>query len=675
MTKVSTRIALFLALALMVAACGGNTTDDDNPPTTISDGIPVTTFHSHPAPPMPDIAELAALGPDAVVDVEWTRIAVPAGPEGGFVQYESVFALGGRFFLIGTFYPDFEEPTEELGDEELDEQYNDYRAGIRPILWSSEAGQAWDEVDLGDVPPVEYLQPVMIPDGVLFVGTVWESPTGPYTAYFRSTDGVSWEQGIIEGSRGAFGVASAGAVDGRMVLIGSYEVFDGVDDVSVQKDGLVFTRSWSEERVTVTDESGTLLFEESIDWIDQFSAETEEGLRIFDPDTGDVLMVVPSHTEPDDDGSLVYESGGYRLEAELADDPGSFRVTDAEGLEVLAGTLDDLWSAGTIVVPDGSGGVLMEVTFVELWEAESNLYDEAETEAQRVFALIERDGGGWDEVEIDLGDGEPYGGMAQGDAGLVLASTWWSEEAITTEFLRTTDGRSWELLTSVERPLNELSTVGGRYLAVGDAGAGGAALFVSDEGTSWDPVLVVRGSVGSGISPGLATSQDGALVIMSEWGGGGGPAIVDAGNVEVFVEGDFISVRVQDDDMVQVFLEGFVEDLYQSGELRDAGDTVEIVIDGEVIGAFDPDALEEAMESYDPEASLRENIPYTSIFLTRDGRTVTRLAGDDFEAVTARSGGIIGDTVVVLGYEATPIPGAHHDEFIDEPALLVGSVS
>ncbi len=416
------------AAAVVVAAVGGlamvlgGTDHGDVPPAPTATS---TTTSAEAVAPSPTTSEPVAPDQAGIPDGAGGRL-----PPMGIPTTAFTWQVGG---LPGTEL--WVSQVVDVGDElwAVGGRYRE-AAGEVAMVWAPD-GAGWTAVDL----PAAFSQGgslTIYPTETVIVATVdqWdESTVTPDLRLFVSTDGAQWAESDLAALSDPgehVWISGVAGGEGTLVLVGTR------DELLHESKPAVVTFEHDGKLVEVDDVAGTyhvhdaatseLLAYGSLDLLWGGGGS----LAISDPVTGETIFS-GDYAELARVATVAYESAvpGARLVVELAgpqgmlaldEYAGEVTVTDHEGVVRFTGRTDDLWRGPTPSFVDPHTGDVVVTVPWEIWEAaRAGGVAAEESLAEPVLAVSQDGGRTWREVDVAVGPGFQFGGVAHGPRGFL----------------------------------------------------------------------------------------------------------------------------------------------------------------------------------------------------------------------------------------------------------------
>lgn len=628
------------------------------------DGSPTTTSGHDDLTEIDPIDRLPLVPPSGSVEFAWepANIATPADID---VFIELITPTDDGYLAFGSGYG--------------------AQGGAGLLVWESTDGLDWSRVGTYGVPDgFENPRIAAVLDGYVAQGeTFGDADNDGSTLFLHSLDGSSWidvtpeiellenehvflHEGLVAGGAGA-------------IAIGSIEFYPPEPPLQIEYEGMTLVLDWERDRLEIFDAKGVVRYAGGPDDVYGEGGETEEGLPVFDPETGDQLLMLSwdvietideTFTEIEhggDSGDIVLQVDGYTLEIS-GYEPGNpegaeFEIREiASGATVAVGTLPEL-SEGPpprFVAEDGT--VVLEFPSWEAWwDAEHAAYEEFDEGFEEQFhsrplVLVSSNGVDW--RQADLGGGIASNQEAQlwqafaGPDGFVVRG--WVDnrdtERSTSVEWRSSDGESWQVtpVPDVERFLWGVTRTSTGFLGVAGEGEGGAAIMYSEEGVNWEPVLVVAGEPGTyTFVQSFAVGELGAVAAIT-------------------TEGPFDEY-------------GFGEEAHGDG---DEGVTTTVAVESVPPTSEAPAAVTTVVSHGDGRREdetfevIEFSPPNTVLYVTFDGRTFFEMVDDGtFDGFWISNIQVVGDRVFVVAQERLAEHGDYEEgdggEGFEAPPIVV----
>jgi hypothetical protein len=611
--------------------------------TSLGDGAPPTTTSGHgDSTEIDPIDPLPLVPPSGSVEFAWQRasIATPADID---VFIQLITPTDDGYLAFGSGYG--------------------AQGGAGLLVWESTDGLDWSRIGTFGVPDgFENPRIAAVLDGYVAQGeTFGDTDNDGSTVFLHSLDGSSWidvtpEIEVLENEHVYFhedlAVGAAGAL-----AIGSIEFYAPEPPLEIEYEGMTIVIDHERDTLEIFDSTGAIRYTGSSHEVFDQGGETEEGIRVFHPETRDQILLlswdviatiderftdIDHGAEPED---IVVEVDAYTLEIR-GYEPGNpegaeFEIREtASGATVAEGTLPELSEGPPPRFVADDGTVVLEFPSWEAWwDAEHAAYEEfdegfEEQFRSRPLALVSTNGVDW--RQADLGGGIASNQEANlwqsfaGPDGFVVRGSVNNRDTqrSTSVEWRSPDGESWQVtpVPDVERFLWGVTRTSKGFLGVAGEGEGGAGIMYSEEGIDWEPVLVVAGE------PGTYTF------------------------VQSFAVGEFAAVAA-------ITTEGPFDDHGIHDEPH--GDEVEDV-PATVAGEAPPPTTEapaavttvvshgDGLHEDETFAVIEFSPPETVLYVTFDGRTFFEMVDDGtFDGLWISNIQVVGDRVFVVAQESS----------------------
>ncbi|MDJ0922936.1 MAG: hypothetical protein QNJ77_00130 [Acidimicrobiia bacterium] len=402
-----------------------------------------------------------------------------------------------------------------------------FAGGASQVLVTSISvdGANWEQAGSFELPEQVWVSRI-VSDGER-IYAVGENPepfgVGMTHLVFSSSDGVNWTSGELVldvGEDEHVYLENAAAGPAGLVLAVHFETYPEQQPAILVFDNLEVTLDYMRGTYALTDAgSGEVLVSGTLDELFNWG---DEGQRIYDPETGEVLTVVPwqvweeawnsfygggfggsplpipiEPVEPREPPVVTIDYDGYIITIDEYD--GRYTVADAEtGDELAAGTLDELYQgpAPQFVDPD-TGEVLLAVTWDEWYQAEEQSWQDVEYIEQEYFyrsrtALVTSpDGEVWDIQTVSDGQGGSTSFLAATENGFVAMVNSYGEFGDHGTVWTMADG-VWTSAPAERSDLwmYSLASTDEGLIGVGE-GSGGPALWSSPDGLSWSSEFAI----------------------------------------------------------------------------------------------------------------------------------------------------------------------------------------
>lgn len=446
-----------------------------------------------PTPPLPPI------------EFDWDRVELNLAGTG--VNYlQQVIAVDNGFVALGMSFDD-QEGTEQA------------------VMLVSDDGLVWTQQDLdGDFANSNVWHLSFNENGGIAIGDSWETPTdgdehfGEFSGtavVWTTTDGSTWQRTEFPRNDGSntFTYLSTGvAGPNGFVVFGTKEQAPDHPPIIIEQNGLSLELSSNSYTYRVLDAAGNVLASGSQDALYNFPEE-QDGMGVWDPDTNDLIVVIPyeiweqafadayersgsgpfgqfAYTPVD----VVIEHDGYRI---TVNEETTYTVENiATGEILVTSDADSLWQGPPPQITDADGNILMSFTWDEFHQAQEAYWNdryEPFDYSRESVVYFSSDGVNWESRivgnEAPESDIESVSLTERGYMAIGYSYTQYSEERLV---LESTNGLDWTVVGGLDQYLWNLTQgPDRRLLAFGD-GPNGQGLFASDGGANWVEVLPGR---------------------------------------------------------------------------------------------------------------------------------------------------------------------------------------
>jgi hypothetical protein len=445
-------------------------------------------------------------------DFSWDKVQI--SDSAGYIN--SIQWLGDRYLALGNRYDEFQsslvawESTDGLNWEEVELSGDFDNANIWQMSFNE-----FGAIAIGDSFPV--VEPLLEGDGDVGV-----AEHDPYyyensQAVWTTKDGVNWTKWSVgsELEAGRYFWVSAGGVGapGFVIIVTSEDSYRGTP-MELTFGNLTLTIDENRGTFAITDASGNELASGDLGELYRWD-ENVEGQRVWDPETGDVIVTVPwevwemAYTDAYESkgplGGFAYEPYAVTIEYEgwritLDEESHTFTVENiATGDVVVSGDMDSLWRGPNPKIYNDAGDLVLSLTWDELDRAQEEFWRTHEDDyqySQDVFAYASSDGVDWAQAEIaksamELGLNSIH---PRGD-GFIAFGARYDESGGGPVVLTSEDGLSWTGEAGIEFQglyfWNVQRTADGGFIATGESTYGNS-VWRSPDGYTWDEALGTR---------------------------------------------------------------------------------------------------------------------------------------------------------------------------------------
>ena len=244
-------------------------------------------------------------------------------------------------------------------------------------------------------------------------------------------------------------------------------------------------------------------------------SETENGQAVRNPETGELLTVIPweewelayadaynaqgpfggySYSPP----TVVFEKDGYRLTVD--EENLTYTVEELSTGTILGtGDMNDFWRGPAPVISDADGNVLLTVDWAIYDAAYEEFWSGVEGETigynQQLVAFHSTDGVSWDRADVNPENSNLYfNSVVAIDDGYVAFGESYDEYGGGPQAWTSSDGLSWEREADLPPGIwlwNVTRTADGTLIGLGE-GSQGSALWSSTDGIAWGEAFGTR---------------------------------------------------------------------------------------------------------------------------------------------------------------------------------------
>jgi hypothetical protein len=443
----------------------------------------------------------------------WERVTLDL-PEGQEAYLQGVYPVGDGFIALAMSWS-------ESGGQDM-------------FAWTSADGSVWTPTDLnGDFSDANVWNVVFTEYGAIAFGEQWIDyefadlersyrPPSPERLIWTSPDGINWTRSALDltaAENQEVWINTGVAGPGGYVVVGQRSTSPEFEPMVFETGG--FTVELNEYSYTyrVLNASGAVVAEGSME--DFYNSQDQDGQAIVNPETGELLTVIPWETWEaayeeayrESAGGpfggfgyvapiLTIEYDGYRII--LNEETFTYRIEDiASGELISEGNADYLWRGPAPVITDASGAVILSLTWEEFdaaqqafWEGRDGEYDYR----SEVVVATSPDGITWTEGTVEaLGVVSAYQEVsfdsiiAHGDGYLAFGSQY-DEFGGGASIWTSPDGLTWTQEADMPGGMyiwNVKQAADGTLLAIGD-GPQGPALWSSTDGIAWGEAFGTR---------------------------------------------------------------------------------------------------------------------------------------------------------------------------------------
>ena len=443
-------------------------------------------------------------------DFVWEKVTLdlPAGEE---AYLQGVYAVDDGFVAIGMAW-------NEQGQE--------------VVVWRSPDGTTWEKGELnGDFSDASVWNFTFNEHGGIAFGEAFTDgfleAEGDYRSYempprlvWTTTDGVNWtrsELDVTTAPNQSVWLNSGVAGPDGFLVFGQRQTSPEFEPMVIEKDGYQLTISDYTNGYQILDAGGAVVAEGSMDGIygGQFS---EDGQAIINPETGEVIVVVPyeewelaweeaysESTQGPFGGFGEYEPpivtveyGGYRIT--IDEEALTYRIEDIEsGEELFSGDANYLWRGPAPVFTDEAGNEILRFTWEEFDAAQQKFWERHETEPYEytgeLIVAASPDGITWTTSTVNTDAAETtFDTVIVRDGGYLAYGNHFDEFGGGPAIWSSPDGITWEREADMPGGMyvwNVSQTADGTLLAIGE-GPQGASLWSSVDGIAWGEAFGAR---------------------------------------------------------------------------------------------------------------------------------------------------------------------------------------
>ncbi len=502
----------------------------------------------------------------ASVNYTWDRIEVP-GP--GLSEAGWIGELDGRVVAVSAGMPD--------GAQAL-------------VTYSSDDGLAWEQAGSFAIQDDVWIVRI-VGDGerVFAVGQGQGFSGRPGYFAYSTADGVTWTTAEIpidlDDDENAY-IQSVVAGPAGLALAIGLDTYPEEPPVVLTFDEYEVTLNHMRSTYALTKiESGEVVLTGTLDDLFNWG---DDGQTVYNPETGEILTVIPWQVweqgwggpygrygssplpipvggdEPQGTSTVIIEYDGYLIS--IDDFSGEFTVADADsGEEIVSGTLDELYQGpAPEFVDPATGEVLLTVTWDEWHRAEElgwqnvEYGDEGFFYRSRTGLMTSPDGDIWATEIVSEGSGGASAYLAATDDGFVAMINSYGEFGEHGEVWKMVDGGwSSEPSQRTDLWLRSLVTTSSGLVGVGE-GSGGPALWSSPDGVSWSSEFAIvpqdDGTYAHLSSVAADSGTIAALAVRERWTGYQPLEIVQDQYTASFEEGEALVTVRESDSGEQVLL-------------------------------------------------------------------------------------------------------------------------
>jgi hypothetical protein len=545
---------------------------------------------------------------------------------------------------------------------------------------------------------------------VVALGERWieESAANEY-AVLSTSDGETWLAaepviGAEDGEQVYVQDIAAGAAG--VILSVQFETYPEEQPAVLVFEGYEVTLDYRRNSYTLSDTgSGDVVLSGVMDEIFNWS---DDGQSIWNPETGELLTVVPyeiweqsfnefyepgyggsplpvpiDSEQPERQPQVVVEYDG--LVIEVNEYAGRFVVADAEsGQEIGGGTLEDLYQGEppSFVDPD-TGEMLLAVTWDEWHQAEEQSYLGREFEGSydyrtRTALVTSADLETWDAETVGDGTGGSTSYLAATDDGFVAMVNSYEEYGGDSGTVWTMANGAWSSTsaTPLDLWLHSVVDTPTGLVGVGD-GSGGPALWTSPDGISWasEFAIVPQDDGSHAWLPAVAADDAGsigALVVRERWSAFKPLVIVQDKYTATFEDGETVVSVTETGSGELVLSLGWADFEDGPGSEIVAWDGEATSIDlgnGDVMLISDEDAYAAMDSRYGTSSQMG-----LSVFLN-DGSGWTEAVVDVEGVISGTSQVVLAEDRIIIGDSYWPMEAHPYEEQTEATLVIIVGTS
>ena len=444
----------------------------------------------------------------------WEQITLDL-PEGQESYLQGVYAVGDGFLAVGLSWSD---------------------EGQEIIVWSSEDGTAWQQTELnGDFSNASVWNVTFNEYGAIAFGEEFTAfsdeaaeifrPYQPVRLIWTSPDGSNWTRTVLDlaaADNQEVWINTGVAGPDGYVVVGQRSTSPEFEPLLIEKDGLQLELNEYSYTYRVLDGAGAVVAEGSLDDIYNNYFNEQEGQAIVNPETGELLTVIPWETwegayeEAYSQSSggpfggfggfaspeLTIEYDGYRII--INEETYEYRIEDiASGELISSGNADYLWRGPSPVITDAAGVEILSFTWEEFDAAQQAHWEDADADYEytsEAIVAVSSDGVTWTEGAISTAStGSGYHevnleSIVVLDGAYVAYGSQWDEHGGGSAIWTSPDGRTWTQAADMPGGMyiwNVQQAADGTLLALGE-GPQGPALWSSTDGIAWGEAFGTR---------------------------------------------------------------------------------------------------------------------------------------------------------------------------------------
>ncbi len=460
---------------------------------------------SRPALPGGDVG--APTPPLPAQEFTWERITLHL-PEGEEAYLHGVYAVNDGFLAVGMSWSEENQ---------------------RIVVWKSADGLAWEPAELnGDFSNSNVWNVVFNDYGAVAFGEEWTGSEGdgelyrgyaaPVRLIWTSPDGVNWtrtELDLTTADNQEVWINTGTAGPDGFLVVGHRSTSPEFEPMLIEKDGYTLEINEYSYSYRVTDAAGTVVAEGSMEDIYRHTYD-EDGQVIVNPNTGEILTVVPwetwemaweeaySESEGGPFGGFGYVPPNFTVEVDgyfitVDEEAYTYEIEDADGALIASGDLDFLWRGPAPVITDAEGNEILRFTWEEFDAAQETFWRRAEHQEydyhSEAVVAHSSDGVTWTEAVIETAAQEvSFDSVIARDGGFLAYGSQYDEYGGGPAIWASTDGLSWDQVADMPGGMyiwNVQPTAEGTLLAIGE-GPQGQALWSSTDGIAWGEAFGTR---------------------------------------------------------------------------------------------------------------------------------------------------------------------------------------
>ncbi|MDH3605980.1 MAG: hypothetical protein OER12_03200 [Acidimicrobiia bacterium] len=442
----------------------------------------------------------------------WEKITLdlPAGAE---AYLQGVYAVNDGFIAIGTAY---NETGQDL------------------VAWTSTDGTTWTKGALnGDFSNASVWNFMFNEHGGIAFGEafldsyyaegddLYAYPEAPSHIVWTTPDGLDWTRSEIDFAadvnQSVWLNSGVAGPDGYLV-IGQRQTTPEFEPMVIEKDGYQLIISDYTYTYQLLDAAGSVVAEGTMEDIYRHDDYDNDGQAVLNPDTGEVIVVVPyeewemawetaySQSSGGPFGGyggyepavVTIDYDGYRITVD--EEQGTYIIEDLTSGEVLfSGPADYLWRGPSPVIFDGEGNEILRLSWEEFDGAQQAFWERVETDEyayrSELVVATSSDGVTWNTSTVDNGSVETsFDSIVVKDGQYFAYGNHFDEYGGGPAIWSSSDGVSWDRVADMPGGMyvwNVKETPDGTLLAMGD-GPQGASLWSSVDGIAWGEAFGAR---------------------------------------------------------------------------------------------------------------------------------------------------------------------------------------